>query len=234
MVPGTLTSQVRRTPAARAKPHPSLWRLNRPCEVALLVHERGAPQCTSVRAWGRPAALPLRRCGSGVQGGTRMMESYSWRDQCASSDLIGFSSLYQRVSLAQDPAPLLGRDGMTSERACGAALPTRMADDGVQHGLETPREQAPWSCVSSCYTEVSRQMFPGRAPILQWGIKKGDAQSSLQYRTTPTTRRGGAGKPRPWLRPIVCLSVWTSDLLYLAQGREEHGQQLSAKGDMLG
>ncbi len=69
---------------------------------------------------------------------------------------------------------------MSSERACGAALPTRMADDGVQHGLETPREQAPWSCVSSCYTEVSRQMFPGRAPILQWGIKKGDAQSSLQ------------------------------------------------------
>src|SRR5712691_10748257 len=30
-----------------------------------------------------------------------------------------------------------------------------------------PREQASWSCVSSCYTAVSRQMFPGRAPILQ-------------------------------------------------------------------
>src|SRR3989454_12459070 len=30
-----------------------------------------------------------------------------------------------------------------------------------------PREQASWSCVSSCYTEVSRHIFPGRAPILQ-------------------------------------------------------------------
>src|SRR6266478_9818082 len=125
MGPGTRTSQVRRTPAARAKPHPRLWRLNRPCEVARLVHERGAPPCTSVLAWGRPAALPLRRRGSGVQGGTRMMASKSWLDHCASRDLIGFSSLSQRVSLAQDPAPLLGRDGVSSESACGAALPTR-------------------------------------------------------------------------------------------------------------
>src|SRR5712692_8463409 len=101
MVPGTLTSQVRRMPAARAEPHPSLWRLHGPCEVALLVHECSAPQCTRVIAWGRLAARPLRRCRSGVQGGTQMMESESWPDQCASSDLIGFSSLYHRVSLAQ-------------------------------------------------------------------------------------------------------------------------------------
>src|SRR5439155_25370736 len=104
MVPGTLTSQVRRTPAARAEPHPSLWRLHGRCEVALLMHECSSPQCTSVIARGQFAARPLRRCGSGIQGGTRMMESDSWLDQCASSDLIGFSSLYQRVSLAQDPA----------------------------------------------------------------------------------------------------------------------------------
>jgi len=214
----------------RAAPHPRLWRLHGPCAVVSCVHERRAPQCTSVRAWGRPAAWPLCRCGSGIQGGTRMMESDSWLDQCASRDLIGFSSLSQRVSLAQDLAPLLSRDGVSSARACGAALPTQMAGDGVPHGLETPREQASWSCVSSCYTEVSRSMFPGRAPILQWGIKKGDAQSSLQYRTTPTTRRGGAGKPRPWLRTLV----WTSDLVSLAQGREEHSQSSSAKGAMLG
>src|SRR4029453_13963873 len=172
MGPGTLTSQVRRTPTARAAPLPRLWRLHGPCEIALLVHERGVPPCTSVRAWGQPAARPLRRCSSGVQGGTRLMESDSWLDQCASRDLIGFSFLYQRVSLAQDPALLLGRDGVSSERACGAALPTQMAGDGVQHGRETPREQASWSCVSSCYTEVSRHLFPGGAPILQWGIKK--------------------------------------------------------------
>src|SRR5712691_748692 len=123
-----------------------------------------------------------------------MMESDSWLDQCASSDLIGFSSLYQRVSLAQDPAPLLGRDGVSSERAYGAALPTQMAGDGVQHGRETPREQASWSCVSSCYTEVSRHMFPGRAPILQWGIKKGNAQSfSVQEERTTPPRHGGRG-----------------------------------------
>ena len=108
------------------------------------------------------------------------MASDSWLDHCASRDLIGFSFLSQRVSVAQDPALLLGREGVSSESACGAALPTSMAGDGVQYGRETPGEQASWSCVSSCYTEVSRHMFPGRAPILQWGIKKGDAQSSLQ------------------------------------------------------
>src|SRR5262249_51829355 len=79
MVPGTLTSQVRRMPVARAEPHPS----------------------TRVIAWGRLAAQPLCRCRSGVQGGTRMIESDSWLDQCVSSDLIGFSSLYQRMSLPQ-------------------------------------------------------------------------------------------------------------------------------------
>jgi hypothetical protein len=67
-----------------------------------------------------------------------MMESDSWRDQGASRDRIGFSFLYQRVSLAQDPALLLGRDGVSSERACDAALPPRMAGDGVQHSRETP------------------------------------------------------------------------------------------------
>src|SRR5215470_12713702 len=37
-------------------------------------------------------------------------------------------------------------------------------------------------------------MFPGRGPILQWGIKKGEAQSfSVQEeRTTPPRRGGGA------------------------------------------
>jgi hypothetical protein len=37
-------------------------------------------------------------------------------------------------------------------------------------------------------------MFPGRAPILQWGIKKGDAQSFSvrEERTTPPRRGGGA------------------------------------------
>jgi len=126
-----------------------------------------------------PASPSMRQRGP---GGTRLMESDSWLYQCTSRDLIGFSILSQRVSLAQDPAPLPGLDGMSSERACGAALPTRRAGDGVPHGPEMPGEQAPWSCVSSGYTEVARQMFPGRAPILQWGIKKGDAQSSLQRR----------------------------------------------------
>src|SRR4029077_6024636 len=127
MGPGTLTSQVRRTPTARAAPLPRLWRLHGPCEVVSCVHERRAPQCTSVRAWGQPAARPLRRGGSGVQGGTRLMESESWRDQGVSRDLIGFSFLSQRVSLAQDLAPRLGRDGVSSERACGAALPTKIS-----------------------------------------------------------------------------------------------------------
>src|SRR5215471_5080903 len=110
MVPGTLTSQVSRMPAARAEPHPSRWRLHGPCEVTLLVHECSAPQCTRAIAWGRLAARPRRRCRSGGQGGTQMMESDSWLDQCASSDLIGFSSLYQRVSLdqAQQPRNALG------------------------------------------------------------------------------------------------------------------------------
>src|SRR5229473_6777893 len=121
------------------------------------------------------------------------MESDSWRDQCASSDLIGFSSLYQRVSLAQ------AQHRCSAEMASPLSEPaTRRCRPGWQvtacsTAEKRPREQASWTCVSSCYTEVSRQMFPGRAPILQWGIKKGDAQSSLQYRTTPTTRRGGAG-----------------------------------------
>src|SRR5262252_1632211 len=41
-------------------------------------------------------------------------------------------------------------------------------------------------------------MFPGRGPILQWGIKKGDAQSlSVQEeRTTPPQRGGGAHNVR--------------------------------------
>src|SRR6476620_9030813 len=105
-----------------------------------------------------------------------------------------------------------------------------MAGDGVQYGRETPREQASWSCVSSGYTEVSRHLFPGGAPILQWGIKKDEAQSSLQYRATPITRRGGTGTLRPWRRTLV----WTSDLSYLARVREEHSQQSSAKGAMMG
>jgi hypothetical protein len=120
-----LTSQMRRTPAARAAPNPSLWRLNGPCAVALLVHEHRAPWCISVRAWGRPAARPLRRYGSRVQGGTWIMGSDSWRDLYTSSDLIGFSSLSQRMSLVQDPAPLLGRDSLSSEKACDAVLLTR-------------------------------------------------------------------------------------------------------------
>ena len=56
-----------------------------------------------------------------------MMESDSWLDQCASRDLIGFSSLYPRVFLVQDLAPRLGRDGVSYERACGAALPTKIS-----------------------------------------------------------------------------------------------------------
>jgi hypothetical protein len=127
MGPGTLTSQVRRTPTVRAAPHPRLWRLHGPCEGVSCVHKRRAPQCTSVRGWGRPTARPLRRGGSGGQGGTRMMASESWRDQGASRDLIGLSSLYQRVFLVQDLAPRLGRDGVSSERACGAALPTKIS-----------------------------------------------------------------------------------------------------------
>src|SRR5712691_11166236 len=170
MVPGTLTSQVRRMPAARAEPHPSLWRLHGPCEVALLVHECSAPQCTSVIAWGRLAARPLRRCRSGVQGGTRMMESDSWRDQCASSDLIGFSLLCQRVSLVQ------------AQHLCAAEMAGPLREPATRRyrpgwqvtacsiAEKRPREQASWTCVSSGYTEVARQMFPGRGPILQWGL----------------------------------------------------------------
>jgi hypothetical protein len=49
------------------------------------------------------------------------------------------------------------------------------------------RAPTSWSCVSSGYTEGARHMFPGRAPILQWGIKKGNAQSFSveEARTTP-------------------------------------------------
>ena len=66
-----------------------------------------------------------------------------------------------------------------------------MAGDGVQHGRETPREQASWSCVSSCYTEVSRQMFPGPSAHSAVGNKKGDAQSfSVQEERTTPPRRG--------------------------------------------
>jgi hypothetical protein len=126
MVPGTLTSQVSRMPAARAEPHPSLWRLHGPCEVALLVHECSAPQCTSVIAWGRLAARSLRQCRSGVQGGTQMMESDSWLDQCAGSDLIGFSSLYQRVFLAQAQQLCLTKmAGPLSEPATRRCRPER-------------------------------------------------------------------------------------------------------------
>jgi len=58
--------------------------------------------------------------------------------------------------VSQDLAALLGRDGVSSESACGAVLPTQTAGGGVQHGLEAPREQASWSCVSSGYTEGAR------------------------------------------------------------------------------
>ena len=35
-------------------------------------------------------------------------------------------------------------------------------------------------------------MFPGRGPMLQWGIKKGEAQSlSVQAECTTPPRRGG-------------------------------------------
>ena len=138
MVPGTLTSQVRRRPAVRAEPHPSLWRRHGLCEAARLVHECSAPQCTSVVAWGRLAAWPLRRCSSGVQRGTQMMESDSWLDQCASSDLTRVLLPIPTCVFGSGPAPLLGRDGKSSERACDAALPPRMAGDGVQHSRETP------------------------------------------------------------------------------------------------
>jgi len=44
-------------------------------------------------------------------------------------------------------------------------------------------------------------MFPGRAPILQWGIKKGDAQSfSMQEECTTPPRRGGRGARRGYQR----------------------------------
>jgi hypothetical protein len=138
MVPGTLTSQVRRRPAVRAEPQPSLWRRHGLCEAARLVHECSAPPGTSVVAWGRLAARPLRRCSSGVPRGTQMMESDSWLDQCASRDLTRVLLPLPTCVFGSGPAPLLGRDGKSSERACDAALPPRMAGDGVQHSRETP------------------------------------------------------------------------------------------------
>ena len=88
--------------------------------------------------------------------------------------------------MAQGLVSLLGFDGSSSEPAGSAALPTLMTGDGVQPDQGTPGEQASWPCVSSCYTEASREMFPDRAPILQWGIKKRDAQSFFVQEERPT------------------------------------------------
>src|SRR5262249_13307472 len=84
------------------------------------------------------------------------------------------------------------------------ALSCRVTRQGarVPHFVQT-RHRAPWvrerrcrppARLLPCSTAGTQQMFPGRAPILQWGIKKGDAQSfSVQEERTTPPRRGGRG-----------------------------------------
>src|SRR5712691_3397512 len=78
----------------------------------------------------------------------------------------------------------------------GAAAAPLARREGAIHRASRVRERhcRPPARLLPCSTAGAQQMFPGRAPILQWGIKKGDAQSfSVQEeRTTPRDAGGGA------------------------------------------
>src|SRR5215510_6004726 len=87
------------------------------------------------------------------------------------------------------------------ERASPASCvnPSCRGREGAIHRAPWLRERRgrPPACFLPCSTAGARQMFPGREPILQWGIKKGDAQSfSVQEECTTPPRRGGRGARR--------------------------------------
>src|SRR5712691_10508643 len=78
----------------------------------------------------------------------------------------------------------------------GAAAAPLARREGAIHRASRVRERRcrPPARLLPCSTAGAQQMFPGRAPILQWGIKKGDAQSfSVQEERTTPLRRGGRG-----------------------------------------
>src|SRR5215470_3926266 len=76
-----------------------------------------------------------------------------------------------------------------------AATPLARCEGAVYRALRVrERRCQPPARLLSCSTAGAQQMFPGSAPILQWGIKKGDAQSfSVQEERTTSPRRVGRG-----------------------------------------
>ena len=77
------------------------------------------------------------------------------------------------MSLTQDLVPLRGFDGRSSERACGAALPTLMAGDGVQHSRETPEGAGVMELRFVLLYRGSEANVPGQSAHSAVGNKKG-------------------------------------------------------------